>query len=630
MPRLFTTYPHVNYLLPLWLLMSLSFTPIHAQVRLTPPMPQGSSGVTQDYLITPDGQHVVYVAEQDLYNKHELYIVPIDSGAPRKLNGPMVGGISALSAEINLRLTPDGEQAVYFADQDTPQVTELYIVPLAGGTPRKLNGPLVPGGDVNQRYLGFSSVGPSIVYRAEQDTLDVLELYRVPLAGGTPIKLNDPLVPGGSVVGVSGNPKEEDIQISPDGQRVVYLAEQDTTKVELYSVSIEGGISVKLNKDLPPLGRVEGNTTNGKARQAFDITGDGASVVYLAEVQGNYMSDLFVVPITGSGSRQLNFTYAEIRSAGERAQNFVIAPDGETIFYRADDDSTWMDRMFRLSSVSAPIGGTSVHPSTDSAIGEIDSPFLVSPNSQYVVYSANVPDTSALVLYANGIRLSSSGMNIPQSLSTPSFKIDPTSRYVVFLARDAEFRDQLYCVPITGGTPIRLSNRDTDMSFLFSPDGEQVYFKAYESPTRRNLYRVSTTGDSTAVRLTQSVSDFSKIPDFALSEAGDQLVFRGQPRGSLFQHLYSVRVAESPTSTQVVAVSSSFRLFPNPTHGQVRVDGLAGACTYALRDIQGRIILAGQCAEESFWMDLSDISAGTYFLQVEQGAGLSHQMLIKR
>jgi len=42
-------------------------------------------------------------------------------------------------------------------------------------------------------------------------------------------------------------------RISPDGSRVVYLADQDADELlELYSVPIDGGMSMRLNADLPP------------------------------------------------------------------------------------------------------------------------------------------------------------------------------------------------------------------------------------------------------------------------------------------------------------------------------------------------------------------------------------------
>ena len=60
------------------------------------------------------------------------------------------------------------------------------------------------------------------VYSAPQDNTDVSDLYVVPIGGGTPLKLNTPLAPGGDVIY---------FQISPDAARVVYKADQQTDEV---------------------------------------------------------------------------------------------------------------------------------------------------------------------------------------------------------------------------------------------------------------------------------------------------------------------------------------------------------------------------------------------------------------
>ena len=71
-----------------------------------------------------------------------------------------------------------------------------------------------------------------MVYRADQKTAAVFELYSVPLGGPAVagVKLNGALVAGGNVSGVH--------QFSPDSSRVVYRADQDTDEVfELYMTS---------------------------------------------------------------------------------------------------------------------------------------------------------------------------------------------------------------------------------------------------------------------------------------------------------------------------------------------------------------------------------------------------------
>ena len=157
---------------------------------------------------------------------------------------------------------------VYTADQDTDNVDELYSVPIAGGTPTKISGDLVDGGDVGGFQL--SSDGSRVVYTADQDTDNILELYSVPIAGGTPTRISGDLVDGGDV--------DFDFQLSSDGSRVVYTADQDTDNVfELYSVPIAGGTPVKL------------------APQSFDQSVTNESVLFRASDAGT--AGLFVTPL---------------------------------------------------------------------------------------------------------------------------------------------------------------------------------------------------------------------------------------------------------------------------------------------------------------------------------------------
>src|SRR5439155_9878102 len=113
-------------------------------------------------------------------------------------------------ATASLNFSPDSQTVVYTAKQNVDEVYELFSVPITGGTPVRLNAPLVPGGDVVDSPPGYSVPantfmitpdGTRVVYRADQDTNDVIELYSVPIGGGTPVKLNGPLADRGPCVG---------------------------------------------------------------------------------------------------------------------------------------------------------------------------------------------------------------------------------------------------------------------------------------------------------------------------------------------------------------------------------------------------------------------------------------------
>ena len=79
---------------------------------------------------------------------------------------------------------------------------ELYHATLGKGAGTgaftRLNGPLPPGGDVTHARL--DPKGRRVVYRADQDTDEVFELYGSNLKTGEVARVSGDLVPGGSVL----------------------------------------------------------------------------------------------------------------------------------------------------------------------------------------------------------------------------------------------------------------------------------------------------------------------------------------------------------------------------------------------------------------------------------------------
>jgi len=217
----------------IWELYSVPISgPASAGVKLNGTFVAGG-GVSKSFAISPDSSRVVYKANQQTAAVLELYSVPISGPASAgvKLNGALV----ANGEVLNWAISPDSSRVVYRADQQTDEVWELYSVPLAGPAVAgvKLNGGLVEGGDVNTSFK-ISPDSSHVVYWADQDTNDVSELYSVPLAGPAVagVKLNASLVAGGGV---------GEFAISPYSSRVVYRADQETDGVfELYSVPLDG------------------------------------------------------------------------------------------------------------------------------------------------------------------------------------------------------------------------------------------------------------------------------------------------------------------------------------------------------------------------------------------------------
>ena len=318
----------------------------------------------RDFQISPDSTRVVYEADQDTYRVMELYSVPIGGGKVKKLNSTLVSGRGI--GYYPFQISPDSTRVVYRADQDTDNVYELYSVPIGGGTVTKLNSTLVSGGDTLDFQISPDS--SRVVYRADQDTYRVNELYSVPIGGGKVAKLNSTLVSGGDVF---------DFQISPDSSRVVYSADQDTDNViELYSVPIGGGTVTKLNSTL-----VNNGDVSFYFNDNFQISPDSSRVVYRADQDTEGVYELYSVPIGGGKVKKLNSTLV----SGGDVSRFQISPDSSRMVYRADQDTDWVYELY-----SVPIGGGTVTKLNSTLVnnGGVSYSFQISPDSSRVVYRA--------------------------------------------------------------------------------------------------------------------------------------------------------------------------------------------------------------------------------------------------
>ncbi len=367
-------------------LYSVPINGLSPPVKLNNDLSSGQKVI--DFKISKTSSHVVYISDQDTDGDVEIYSVPIDrSSASIKLNSTLdnngdVGDFDDSTEDF--LISDDGSWVIYFADQDTNNVLELYSAPTIGGSNSvKLNGNLPNGGDVSE--FKISPDGSRVVYIAEQSTNNILELYSVPINHtGNSIKLNGELIADGEVC---------EFQISNDGMTVVYVADQDTNNVdELYSVSITGGNATKLNIGFPD----DGNDIS------FSISKDSATVVYLADQLVDETFELFVVPIhrqIGPGRLNPSLVFnGDVRS-------FQISEDSRHVVYLADqiiDDTTGV--------FSAPIDGTLPPIQLNTGGDVID--FIMNPNSCGIVYKADQDINGLSELYSNLFRNSAPSVEV--------------------------------------------------------------------------------------------------------------------------------------------------------------------------------------------------------------------------
>src|SRR6185295_10220151 len=151
-----------------------------------------------------------------------------------------------------------GTRAIYRADQDANDVFELFSVELAGGSAVRLN---AAGKSCASDYR-VTPDGQHVVYQADEDGDGLSALYAAPSDASAPgIQISPSFRPGLSAV---------DFELSPLSERVVYADDPDQdTIVTLFSCAIAGGAAQPLDA-----------TDAGMLFGRFELTSDGARVVY--------------------------------------------------------------------------------------------------------------------------------------------------------------------------------------------------------------------------------------------------------------------------------------------------------------------------------------------------------------
>ena len=108
-------------------------------------------------------------------------------------------------------VSPDGTQVVYsLATYDADEnrlLTDLWMIPAAGGTPRRLTANKASDGSPD-----FSPDGTRLVFVSKREADKAAQLYLLPLAGGEPERLTDQPMDVASP------------RFLPDGRRIVFAS----------------------------------------------------------------------------------------------------------------------------------------------------------------------------------------------------------------------------------------------------------------------------------------------------------------------------------------------------------------------------------------------------------------------
>lgn len=433
-------------------------------------------------------------------------------GHTQKLNAPLP---SPSSDVVDFLLDPSGTYAVYVADQDVPGVRELYSVPVdLSSPPIRLSDPMPAFGDVAMTFdspkLEMSATG-RVLYRADSLLDETFELFSVPADGSaSPVRLNAPLVAGGSVI---------DWALSPDGTQVVYFADQTVDdSFEPFSVPVDGSA--------PPVALHPGVGSGSFVNAWVGPNGVAAySIVHDWDgTQGSF--ELYCVPIDLSHPPAL-ITSSTWSSPYHFVEVFYLAfsPDGQHLGYVLDE--TDFQQEFLTSWLAASDGSDTPVQLADTLLFTADGSRVVYRNSPGVgipahrLFSRTLDGTvtpldnieeyqgpmilgndGATVFYkfpSGMYRVPADGSSAPTLLAaTPDSEWgqdlvqSPDGSRVVYLTRDFANHYLLRSVPASGGTPVVLAEVQA-LQLRFTPDSSHLLFETPLSGPRQ-LFVVPTDG----------------------------------------------------------------------------------------------------------------------------------------
>lgn len=473
-----------------------------------------------------------------------------------KLSGSLVEKGDTYSME----LSPDGKWVLFLADAYQDGVVELFSVPATGGERIMLSQGSTTGVQVSRFLISPDSQYVIYVRNIISTGIDI-GVYIVPIDGGVPRELHDPMPLLARLL---------EMEISADNQYLVYVIDSDDHQV-LWKVALAGGLPKSIagaemtmpdneilfrlapqgkhvvyyhNSFFSSLNRAtldgsEGDLTYvAVAARHFDITPDESSVVYMIGITAPYQ--LYAIPFDGGPPDELN-------QSGANVQSFLISPDSQYVVFRADELGAGI---FEVMSIRLDYASTRTILNGSIVDGGNVFMYQITPNSLGVVFISDQITPSLRELWSvpiNGGTNNNLSKDMVPGGQVNNFSITPNNLGVVFTATKLSTAiSELFANDIYGShEPWRLNASlpaFADVgSFKVAPNSSYVLFSADSLfDGEYNLSMVPIMGGSSPIRVNPPLVSGGRVGPFVISPDSKGVVYCADQDTDEVYEIYSV------------------------------------------------------------------------------------------
>lgn len=447
-----------------------------------------SGGSVSLFKLSPDKNKVAYLADQDIDNKLELYVVNVDGTGRVKVSLGLGPDADVHHGNTNDAFwwSPDSTRLVYMADTDIDEIQELFLVNADGSDHHKINGNVGTTVRIGQARWSPDSRYVAYFVRSRTPYHSGYAVDRIA------INTHDTTIGGNNSIRVSGTVAANQTDWvnqfvwSPDSTRIAYTSYEDASGVRELYIAIAGQTTQQSRVNVPlvasqgvlyllywssdsryllynitgtnPGGLYTHDTQNTSARNGTNITGplasgrsidqfafapDDSRVAYIADQDTGNQYELYsALPGVTNSRVKLN----GVLPTDGGVTDFKWSPDSSRVAYVADQD---MIDVLEAYTAAADGGSASVKVSLANLTNSVvqHSRFSWSPDGQYIAYEVVGGDQTGLYVTTPNDNLSARKVSGNDFTSQSRFGYQPyvddyftyspwtsDSRYFIFSA----------------------------------------------------------------------------------------------------------------------------------------------------------------------------------------------------